>query len=67
MTIQLTLFTCKKTPLYKSHYMVDVAAFRAKMHYILWQPNLWLYAKTPYLYKAAFLIEVVYKQMSPHT
>jgi len=41
MIIQLTLFICKKTSLYKSRYMTDVAVFRAKTpFYILWQPDL---------------------------
>jgi len=41
ITIQLTLFTCKKMPLYKSHYMADVVVFRAKRpFYIVWRPDL---------------------------
>jgi len=69
MTIQLTLFTCKKTLLYKSRYMAHVAAFCAKTSfYIFWWPDLWRYTETPHMYKVTFLIESVYKKkMSPHT
>jgi len=36
MTIQLTLFTCKKMSLYKSHCVADAAAFCEKtIFYIL--------------------------------
>jgi len=48
MSIQLTLFTCKKTTLYKRHYMVHTVAFNVKTpFYILRRPDLWRYVETP--------------------
>jgi len=58
----------KKIPLYTRHNMAHAATSRAKMpFYILWRPDLWRFTETPHMYKTAFIIDVVYKKMPPHT
>jgi len=67
-TIQLILITSKKMSLYTRHNMAHVVVFWAKMpFYILWRPNLWRFTKTPHMYKAAFIIDVVYKKKNATT
>jgi len=43
--------------------MAHATVFRAKMpFYILWRPDLWRFSKMSHMYKAAFIIDVLYKK-----
>jgi len=54
MTISINITYLKKMWLYKSCYMVDVAAVHTKIpFYILWCSNLWRYIEPPNTYKVA--------------